>query len=234
MSSLFSSLATELSQRCKGATPHVIALNSVAALDSLRSIGALPPAAPAAGAADAAPPPAGGATRALPPLHVFHSGGLASEVAELVVKAASAHTSSKLVSMEDFKRWAAETELTNADDALGDLFGCFVLETVENEQPAEGAGPCTRMLHRRTLEAGSLARLNFTVLGLGDSNLLLDRQTTSAKDCNHAAQRLDARLAELGATRFYARGEADDRTGNQEISPWVSGLSEALGKLARS
>ena len=66
------------------------------------------------------------------------------------------------------------------------------------------------------------------VLGLGDSNLLLDRQTTTAKDCNQIAQKLDRRLVQLGATRFYAYGEADDRTGNAEVAPWLDGLGAAV------
>ena len=43
------------------------------------------------------------------------------------------------------------------------------------------------------------------------------------------AQKVDARLAALGGCRFYARGEADDRTGNEEIEPWIAGLWTALG-----
>ena len=66
------------------------------------------------------------------------------------------------------------------------------------------------------------------VLGLGDSNLLLDRQTTTAKDCNQVGQTLDARLAELGAERFCARGEADERTGLTEVEPWIASLWAAL------
>ena len=31
-------------------------------------------------------------------------------------------------------------------------------------------------------------KFSFTVLGLGDSNLLMDRQTTTAKDCNQCAK----------------------------------------------
>ena len=30
----------------------------------------------------------------------------------------------------------------------------------------------------------------FSVMGLGDSNLLFDRQTTSAKDCNQCAEQV--------------------------------------------
>ena len=66
------------------------------------------------------------------------------------------------------------------------------------------------------------------VLGLGDSNLLLDRQTTTAKDCNQVARRLDARLAALGAKRALAVGETDDRTGNKELEPWIDACAKML------
>ena len=63
--------------------------------------------------------------------------------------------------------------------------------------------------------------LRYTVLGLGDSNLLLDRQTTTAKDCNQAAEGLDARLAALGGRRVCPLGMADERTGLKEVEPWI-------------
>jgi len=66
------------------------------------------------------------------------------------------------------------------------------------------------------------------VLGVGDSNLLLDRQTTTAKDCNQVAQDLDARLEALGGRRFYELGLADERTGLKEVEPWIEGLWAAL------
>lgn len=105
----------------------------------------------------------------------------------------------------------------------------FVVATIENEQAPEDAGPCVRFFHRRTHAADMLKdRLCFAVLGLGDSNLLLDRQTTSAKDCNQQARRLDARLAALGAKRICECGETDDRTGNTELEPWVKMCAETL------
>ena len=104
----------------------------------------------------------------------------------------------------------------------------FIVDTIEEGEPSEGVGTCTRFIHRRVHTAGMLSRLQYAVLGLGDSNLLLDRQTTTAQDCNQVAQRLDKRLAELGATAFHTRGEADDRTRNQEVAPWLEGLRGAL------
>jgi NADPH-ferrihemoprotein reductase len=66
------------------------------------------------------------------------------------------------------------------------------------------------------------------VLGLGDSNLLLDRQTTTAKDCNQVAQQLDARLEALSGQRRYSLGVSDERTGLTEVEPWIDGLWASL------
>jgi 5,10-methylenetetrahydrofolate reductase len=270
----FRALHSELSERCKDSTPHVMALNAQASLDALRSVGvavelSIPPAgsertpptpeaaeevstsdistaATVAAAAVAAAAVAvdkvarvvsgsskpaamgGGTARASTTVHILFGGRLAREVSELVgarVKATGG--TPRLVSMEEVKPWAREVSLLESEPSLGAIHAIFVLETIENEQPSEPASTATRYFHRKDKSPGMLSRLRYSMLGLGDSNLLLDRQTTSAKDCNQAAQRLDTRLAELGGVPFYARGEADDRTGNQEIEPWLEGLERA-------
>jgi sulfite reductase alpha subunit-like flavoprotein len=105
----------------------------------------------------------------------------------------------------------------------------FVVSTIENESPPEDAGACVRFFKRRTHPADLLAdKVQFAVLGLGDSNLLLDRQHTAAKDCNQVAQALDGRLEALGGKRFCYRGEADERTGLTEIDPWIEALIRKL------
>ena len=48
------------------------------------------------------------------------------------------------------------------------------------------------------------------MLGLGDTNLLMDRQSTTAADCNQAAQALDGALRFLGAAPLCERCEAND------------------------
>ena len=105
----------------------------------------------------------------------------------------------------------------------------FVVETVENAQPHEASGTCVRHFNRRRKEAGDTTPLagllTYSVLGLGDTNLLLDRQTTTAKDCNQAASALDAALRALGGKQLHARGEANDAVGLQDgIRPWAQGL----------
>jgi len=97
--------------------------------------------------------------------------------------------------------------------------------TLQNGQPPENSGKCLRWLARKAHSPTMLEdALFFGVLGLGDSNLLLDRQTTTANDCNQAGQKLDKRLSELGAHRVCARGDADERTGFHEVDPWCEEL----------
>ena len=102
---------------------------------------------------------------------------------------------------------------------------CFVLQTIENESPTEEGGAVVRFFKRRTHPDDLLSKdnttLRYAVFGCGDSNLLLDRQTTGAKDCNQAAEQLDVRLAALGGTRQCPLGMADERTGLTEVEPWI-------------
>ena len=98
------------------------------------------------------------------------------------------------------------------------------MQTIENEAPSEEGGTTLRFFKRKTHSEDLLAGTAFAVLGLGDSNLLLDRQTTTAKDCNQVAQVLDSRLEALGGIRKYQLGMADERTGLKEVEPWIDGF----------
>jgi NADPH-ferrihemoprotein reductase len=82
-----------------------------------------------------------------------------------------------------------------------------------------------RKTHPETLLTG---KFRYTVLGLGDSNLLLDRQKTGAKDCNQVAQELDMRLCSLGGGRHFSLGLSDERTGMEEVEPWIDGFWSSL------
>ena len=160
---------------------------------------------------------------------IVHGGELAKDVAEQI---------ESLKPSKDFEvtlRCASERPKTllehvkKEDNGDSKTVLCFVMQTIENEAAPEAAGSCCRFFKRKTHAADLLAgKLRFAVLALGDSNLLLDRQTTTAKDCNQVGQTLDARLAELGAERFCARGEADERTGLTEVEPWIASLWTAL------
>lgn len=177
--------------------------------------------------APAAPAPATPAPAAPAHVHVLHSGGFGAEVAQvLCTKIVGRSGAATSTSMEGFKKWAEKCGLTTGSTPICVI---FVVATIENEQPPEEAGACVRYFARRTHPAGMLSgHLQFAVLGLGDSNLLLDRQTTTAKDCNQVAKKLDARLAELGAERVHAIGMSDDRTGNLELDPWMDSFVKTL------
>ena len=111
----------------------------------------------------------------------------------------------------------------------------FVVETVENAQPAEAAGAAVRFFNRRRKEgaAGVLSGLlRFAVLGLGDTNLLLDRQTTTGRDCNQAGATLDSALSYLGGAQVVERCEANDASGlSADVDPWTARLVAALRVL---
>ena len=177
-------------------------------------------------------------TRDPPMLVVLHSGDLAEEAATMVIDGARERFGihGETVCMSTFKAWAEAVNL--GKEGQKELIAVFIVATIENEQPPECAGTCVRYFNRKTHPEGMLAKHGigpkFTVLGLGDSNLLLDRQTTKAKDCNQVAQKLDGRLSELGGECFYARGEVDDRTGNLELQPWLDGLWLPLKQTLRA
>lgn len=100
---------------------------------------------------------------------------------------------------------------------------CFIIQTIENNSPTEEGGSCIRFFKRKTHPQDLLKdSFSYAVLGLGDSNLLMDRQTTTAKDCNFCAQQLDSRLEALGGSRFHYIGMADEREGlNEDVSSWI-------------
>jgi len=104
-----------------------------------------------------------------------------------------------------------------------DTVVCFIIQTIENAAPTEDGGACMRFFKRKTHPQDLLKdKFSFAVLGLGDSNLLMDRQTTTAKDCNQCAQELDKRLEALGGSRFHEIGMADEREDlNEDVASWI-------------
>jgi len=152
------------------------------------------------------------------PFTVVHSEDVAGDVAGQVMAGARARgfCNANVMSFSKFKNLKFDERKQVV---------IFVLQTIENGQPPENSGKCLRWLARKKHSPTMLEdALFFGVLGLGDSNLLLDRQTTTANDCNQAGQKLDKRLSELGAHRVCARGDADERTGFHEVDPWCEEL----------
>jgi len=163
---------------------------------------------------------------------IVHGGELAKDVAEqMIAKAASDAVTCQCAS-ERPKKLVEHPE---------DTLICFIMQTIENASATEEVretqthyrksltslckqGGTTLRFFQRKTHPSALVKFSFAVLGLGDSNLLLDRQTTSAKDCNQVAQQLDARLEALGGKRFLDLGMADERTGLSEVEPWIEGF----------
>jgi hypothetical protein len=113
---------------------------------------------------------------------LVYGGELASDVAQQLEKKIPVE-----INIEILQRNASERPKTILEYGQ-DTVVCFIIQTVENSAPTEDGGACIRFFKRKT-HAGNLLQTKFTfaVLGLGDSNLLMDRQTTTAKDCNQCA-----------------------------------------------
>ena len=160
------------------------------------------------------------ATNTISKIVVVYGGELAKDVAEQIV--AKSPSSSLPMTIQNASS-RPKNLLADFDDPT--VLIVFVLQTVENAAPTEDGGTCLRFFKRKTHPVDLLqGKFQFTVFGLGDSNLLLDRQTTTAKDCNQAAQELDSRLEALGGLRFYDLGLADERNELVDVEPWISGL----------
>ncbi|CAL6300932.1 unnamed protein product [Bathycoccus prasinos] len=182
--------------------------------------------------------------------YVLHGGEAAQQVArdvkeameeEFLEKRGMSDVRVTTASMEDFKKTLELHRIGEENNKNDEISGkrrraIFVVETVENAQPAEEAGSCIRYFNKlrkalKSSEGGDKATklpfdendaFEYAVMGLGDTNLLLDRQTTTAKDCNQAAQTLDNALAALGARRLCERGLANDAVGLEEgVLPWL-------------
>lgn len=157
-------------------------------------------------------------------LIIIHGGELSKDVAEQL----QAKKPASLPLLQVELRPASKSPKTLlSDSTTSTTLHCFILQTIENAAPTEDGGTTVRFFQRKTHPTDLLkdtVTFHYTVLGLGDSNLLLDRQTTTAVDCNQVAQQLDKRLQELGGTRYYELGLGDERSELVEVEPWISGL----------
>ncbi|XP_070546978.1 methionine synthase reductase-like [Ptychodera flava] len=99
----------------------------------------------------------------------------------------------------------------------------FVVSTTGDGDPPDTAVKFWRRLKKKTLPRDHLKHLSYTVLGLGDSNY-----TSFCKN----GKNFDQRLEQLGATRFYPSGFADDGVGLEiVVEPWIEGLWDSLRKV---
>ncbi|KNE65347.1 hypothetical protein AMAG_10989 [Allomyces macrogynus ATCC 38327] len=97
----------------------------------------------------------------------------------------------------------------------------FITSSTGDGEPPDNANLFFRALRKlKGGDKGIWEGIKYALLGLGDTNY--------SNFCG-AAKRLEKRVTELGAARFYASAFADDATGLEEtIDPWVEGLWSVL------
>ncbi|KAF4034540.1 Oxidoreductase NAD-binding domain [Phytophthora infestans] len=101
-------------------------------------------------------------------------------------------------------------------------FVVIVCSTTGNGDPPDNCGKFWRYVKRRTQPDDMLAKLRYTVLGLGDTNY--DKFCFMGKS-------IEKRMRELGAQSFYEFAAADEAMGLEEsVEPWLNGLWEAFDK----
>lgn len=99
----------------------------------------------------------------------------------------------------------------------------FVVSTTGDGEIPEKARKFWRIL-RKSAE-NSLKYLQYTFLALGDTNY--------TNFCN-SGKMIDERLYELGATKFYPTGFADDGTSLETVvEPWIEGLWQPLQAILK-
>jgi len=159
--------------------------------------------------------------RCLFPLVLFGSqSGNAEEIAKQIRAKlmTKGYPLTRIYSMVDYLKENND----NVDNLANETVVIMVCSTYGNGDPPDNALQFWRKLARRT-NKGWLSKVHFTVLGLGDTNY--------DHFCN-MGRVLDLKMAELGATRFYRLGKADDGVGLElEVEPWKKGLAPALNAV---
>eukprot|EP01099_Mayorella_cantabrigiensis_P006139 TRINITY_DN5079_c0_g1_i2.p1 TRINITY_DN5079_c0_g1~~TRINITY_DN5079_c0_g1_i2.p1 ORF type:complete len:383 (-),score=78.34 TRINITY_DN5079_c0_g1_i2:5-1006(-) len=101
----------------------------------------------------------------------------------------------------------------------------FIVSSTGEGDPPDSCLKFQRNLRSKTLPPHHFSHLHYTLLGLGDTNY----QTYQGYP-----KKLDARLSELGAKKFYPRGEVDEAIGIEEqIEKWVQGLWPSLKEILK-
>ncbi|KAK1935132.1 Methionine synthase reductase [Phytophthora citrophthora] len=99
-------------------------------------------------------------------------------------------------------------------------FVVIVCSTTGNGDPPDNCGKFWRYVKRRTQPEDMLVKLQYTVLGLGDTNY--DKFCFMGKS-------IEKRMRELGAQSFYEFCAADEAMGLEDsVEPWLNGLWEAF------
>eukprot|EP00095_Tigriopus_kingsejongensis_P011925 snap_masked-scaffold507_size152468-processed-gene-0.25 protein:Tk11925 transcript:snap_masked-scaffold507_size152468-processed-gene-0.25-mRNA-1 annotation:"hypothetical protein LOTGIDRAFT_225295" len=141
--------------------------------------------------------------------------GKAESIAELIAEEASKRgLTPALRSMEGFGK---------TYDLTQEKVVVMVSSTTGDGDQPETAEPFWRKIKKKALSSEHFANVQFTILGLGDSNY--------TQFCN-GPKTLHARLLDLGAKTFYEPDWADDGVGLElVVEPWIDNLWSALEKV---
>uniref|UniRef100_A0A673BCC1 NADPH-dependent diflavin oxidoreductase 1 n=1 Tax=Sphaeramia orbicularis TaxID=375764 RepID=A0A673BCC1_9TELE len=104
----------------------------------------------------------------------------------------------------------------NVANLISESVVVFVCSTTGQGDPPDNMKNFWRFLFRKSLPAGSLCRLDFAIVGLGDS---------SYPKFNFVAKKLHKRLLQLGASLLLPVGLADDQHDlgpDAVIDPWLT------------
>ena len=145
---------------------------------------------------------------------ILHGGEASTQIAgDLADKARARGLRPRVVAMDDFKSCALD------DASLGVAVAVFVVETVENAQPAEAAGTCLRFFNRKRKAASA------TCCAAALWRCWAWGHQPASGPADHHGEGLqpggaDAGLRALflGAERLVTRGEANDAVGLEKRS----------------
>nr|CDJ87777.1 Flavodoxin nitric oxide synthase and FAD-binding and Oxidoreductase FAD NAD(P)-binding domain containing protein [Haemonchus contortus] len=98
----------------------------------------------------------------------------------------------------------------------------IVVSSTGDGDPPENASRFWRRISRKTLESNFLEKLDYALLGLGDSNY---------STFQGVPNKIDKRLKFLGASPIVETGHADDQVGLElVVEPWIENLFQVLVK----
>lgn len=112
----------------------------------------------------------------------------------------------------------------NLPESYPKAYNVIVVSTTGDGDPPETIRPFMRLLRKK--DPALLKGLQYTVLGLGDTNYENFCQT---------GKKVDVSMAKLGAVSFLKRGEADDGVGLEiVVEPWLKRLWNTLETISLS
>ncbi|RLN90899.1 hypothetical protein BBJ28_00000324 [Nothophytophthora sp. Chile5] len=152
--------------------------------------------------------------------------GCAESIAQRIYdEALEKQLDAELLPLNDFQK-VRFPSISKVESREGHLV-VIVCSTTGNGDPPDNCGKFWRYVKRRTQPKDLLAKLRYSVLGLGDTNY--DKFCFMGKG-------IDKRMRELGAQCFYDFGTflqraADEAMGLEDsVEPWLAGLWVAFDK----